>query len=233
MLLGRAKRKRKAKLKKKRLQKKKAGKNVPFTLSNCPKTLKGINSRYEYKVNVHNCHFTEANFSNVRYRSGHITRSTFKKANLTNVDFISINFKKSRFRETKFNNCIFFNCNLEGADFKNASFKNTYFISCKLKNLKNFIVSNELHILSQYPYKQICESLLKTIMLMCDNKTLERFHILTTENKSVNYWMLNLLLNKYSEEELIKFFCKLLIGNKEQFYTLYDYYFSLQNYYKR
>lgn len=231
--MGRGKKRKKAKLRKSRLKKIKAGKNVPFTLSNCPKKLKGISNRYEYKINVHNCHFNEAKFFNVRYRSGHITQSTFKMARLNCIEFISVNFKKTKFKETQFKNCIFMNCNLTEVDFENAKFENTYFICCKFKNIVNFSISSEVHILTHYPDKKTSSSLVNLIKLMGNNETLEKFCILTTKNKQVNFWILQLLLNEYSEQELVKFFSKLLCSNRTQFYTLNNYFSSLQNYYKR
>lgn len=231
--MGRGKKKKKAELKKKRLKKIKLGKIVPFTLSNCPKKLKGIKNRYEYKINVHHCQFNQADFFNIRYRSGHITQSNFKNANLDCIDFISVNLKKSKFKGTQFKNCVFMNCNLTDADFENAKFENTYFISCKLKNLKNFSVSKGVYILSHYPQEEISSSLIEKIILMSKNEKLEKFHILTTESKCVNFWLLHLLLSKYSENELTKFFHKLLYSNRKQFYTLNDYFLSLQNYYKK
>ena len=66
--MGRGKKRRKAKLKKKRMIKIRQGKRVPFSISNCPKPLRGTMYKYEYKVNVHHCTFSNARFNNVRYR---------------------------------------------------------------------------------------------------------------------------------------------------------------------
>ena len=58
--MGRGKKRRKAKLKKKRMIKIRQGKRVPFSISNCPKPLRGTMYKYEYKVNVHHCSFSNA-----------------------------------------------------------------------------------------------------------------------------------------------------------------------------
>jgi len=231
--LGRAKKKRKLKLYKKRIKKSKQGKNVAFTLSNCPKKLKGISYRYEHKINVHHCTFTDATFNNVKYRGGHITNSSFNKAKLNNMEFTALNMKKNRFRETKFNNCVFFGCNLEGADFKNAIFKNTYFINCKLKDVKNFLVTEEIHIVTHYPELSLSEPLEEILKTMSLNPKFEKYHILTINRRKINQWMLSVLLSTFSESELLKFFGKLLISNKSQFYTIFDYEIALHKYYKK
>lgn len=231
--MGKAKKRKKAILQNRRLRKVRAGKNVPFNLSNCPYKLKGISNRYEYKINVHNCNFNEAKFSNVRYRSGHITQSTFKNAHLNCIDFISVNLKRSKFKSVEFRNCIFINCNLTDVDFENAKFQNTYFICCKFQNTKKIPVSSEIKILSHYPDIEISSNLADLIILMGNNEKLEKFHILTTENKRVNQWLIYLLLNKYSEQELMRFFQKLLDSNKTQFYTLNNYFYYIQKYYKK
>lgn len=232
-VLGRAKKKRKAQQKKKRLEKIRQGKNVPFTIANCPKALRGITNRYEYKVNVHHCSFANARFYNVRYRSGHITQSSFKGTSLTSVDFICVNLKGNKFKGTHFTNCLFFGCNLENSDFKNATFINTYFIQCNLKDTKNLTVSKGLKIMTHYPKLEIPSTVENTLHLMSQNSKLEKYNILTINKKKNNHWLLDLLLSKYTEEELIYFFKKLLATNKTQFYTFHDYILSLSNYYKK
>lgn len=231
--MGRAKKKRKAQQKKKRLEKIRQGKNVPFTIANCPKALKGITNRYEYKVNVHHCSFANARFCNVRYRSGHITLSSFKGTSLTRVDFICVNLKGSKFKGTHFTNCLFFGCDFENADFKNATFNNTYFIRCNLKDVKNLTVSKGLQIITHYPKLELSNTFENTLHLMSQNSKLEKYSILTINKKKNNHWLLDLLLNKYTEEELIYFFKKILATNKTQFYTFHDYILSLLNYYKK
>lgn len=227
------KQKNKYKLQKKREQKKQHGKKVPFTLSNCPKKLNGIAHRYEYKINVHHCIFTNATFHSARYRSGHITNSSFKNAVFSNADFICVNLKKNNFRGTSFNNCVFFGCDLKDVDFRSAIFKNTYFINCKINSLKNFSLSDEIHIVTKYPKLSISIPLIEILHEMSLNPKLEKFHILTINTKRNNHWMLSLLLSKYSENELRIFFRKLLNTNKSQFYTIYDYEIALQKYYKK
>lgn len=233
MFLGKGKRRRKAKLKEKRMMRIREGKKVPFSISNCPKVLKGTQYKYEYKVNVHHCSFSNARFNDVRYRSGHITYSSFQNALFEKIDFICVNMKKNKFKGTKFKNCLFFGCNLQDSNFKGASFDNVYFISCDLNNIKNFTVNDNVQIIKKYPEITICKKLNGLLSVMSQNTKLEKYHILTINRKKNNHWMLDLLLQRYSEEELVYFFKKILIMNKNHFYTIHDYIFSLSNYYKK
>ena len=232
ILLSRQKKKRKAKLKKKRQLKRKRGKNTPFTIANCPKKLKGIQNRYEYKINVHHCNFANATFNDVRYRSGHITESAFKQAIFTNIDFITINFKKAKFFNTIFENVVFFSCNLTDVNFKNAHFKNVHFINCKLKNLKFFNTTKEIHIISKYQKPTISSYLSYKILFMKNISKLEKYNILTTTSGDINYWMLNILLTNFTEKQISIFFSKLILNNKQQFFTINDYQRALQKFYQ-
>lgn len=230
--MGRAKRKRKMLLKRKRIAMKRAGKQVPFNLANCHKRLNGIHSRYEYKVNVHHCVFTHTNFGRVRYRSGHITESNFNATIMENMDFICVNLRACKFKNTRIRNCIFFGCNLDDVDFKDAQFSNVLFMRCKIRNVKN-LDFKQVKVIGKYPNLNINPKLESTIMKMGTNETLEKFRILTINNRKMNLWMIDILLSIYTQKELEHFFCKLLLSNREQFYTLYDYHNALYKYYKR
>lgn len=232
-ILNRANRNRTAQQKKKRLKKIRQGKNIPFTIANFPKAIGGITNSYVYKVNVHHCSFANAKFYSVRYRSGHITQSSFKGASLISVDFICVNLKRSKFKGTHFTNCLFFGCDFENADFKNSTFTNTYFIRCSLKNAKNLNAPNGLQIITHYPKLELSNTFETTLYLMSQNSKLEKYSILTINKNKNNHWLLNLLLNKYTEKELIYFFKKMLSTNNVQFYTFHDYILSLSNYYKK
>ena len=209
------------------------GKNVPFSISNCPKILKGIRYQYEYRVNVHNCTFKNASFYDVRYRSGHITKSSFELATLENVDFISINLNRSKFVNSQLSHVIFFSCNLTNADFKNARFNDVYFISCKMKNLKNIKVNDEVHIIKQYDKYRVSSYLEYKILFMHNILKFEKYNIITTSTGKINYWMLRLLLKDFSEDKLSIFFHRLILHHHHQFFTINDYKGSLQSFYKK
>ena len=146
---------------------------------------------------------------------------------------VNENMKYSKFKGTKFKNCLFFGCNLQDADFLGASFENVYFISCNLKNIKNFVINDNVKIIKEYPEILLSKEMEGVLAAMSQNSKLEKYHILTMNQKKNNYWMLEILLQKYHEQELKYFFQKLLVTNKNQFYTIHDYILALSNYYKR
>ena len=232
IVLGIEKKRRKAKLHRKRLERKRQGKIVPFTLSNCPKKLRGIKNSYQYKINVHKCCFNDAEFNRVRYRAGHITYSYFRRSNFNNVDFIFVNLKKTNFEGAKFNRVVFNGCNLENVNFDEAIFVDTYFINCKIdaklkeKLSKKAIVINVIDI-------DLSKELENRILLASENKKLEKYHILTINSKKANKAMLQILLTKFTESQVIKFINKATLKQRHQFFTLHDYMESLENYYQK
>lgn len=231
--MNKTKDKRISKIKKRRKNRIRMGKFVPFSLSNCSKKLKGCSYKYNYKTNVHHCIFKDSVFSFVRYRSGHITETNFKNAKFNNVDFLSTNLKNSKFVNATFTNCLFFGCNLKDSDFKNAKFINTYFICCKLDNIKNFDKASGIIIINKYPTLSLSAEINHTLSLMKNIIKLEKNHILTTKDGKINQWLISILLTIYTEEELLYFFNKLLASNKTQFYTFGNYITALQKYYKK
>ena len=208
------------------------GKIVPFSLSNCPKKLRGIKNSYQYKINVHNCCFNDAEFNRVRYRAGHITYSYFRRSNFNNVDFIFVNLKKTNFGGAKFNQVVFNGCNLENVNFDESIFVDTYFINCKIdaklkeKLSKEAIVINTIDI-------ELSKELEKGILLATENKKLEKYHILTINSKKVNKTMLQILLTKFTENEVVKFINKATVKHRYQFFTLHDYMESLENFFQK
>lgn len=230
--MGRGKKKRKAKLKKRRLNKIKKGKNVSFTLANCPIKLRGRNNSYEYKINVHNCCFNDAKFNRVRYRAGHITSSYLRRANFNNIDFIFVNLKNSSFKQSRFTNVIFNGCNLTGVDFEGCKFEKTYFINCKIDYSTKEMLEKCTTIINTIEVSP-SEELKKVILKTSRNSTLEKYRILTISKSKLNKAMLQVLLGIYSEKEIIMFITKAINSNRTQFYTLYDYIISIGNYIKK
>lgn len=230
--MGRAKKRRKEKLKRKRFDRKKRGKTVPFTLSNCPKKLKGRKNSNEHKINVHNCRFNGAEFNRVRYRAGHITDSYFRNSDLKNVDFIFVNLKNTSFKGAKFNQVVFNGCNLTNVDFDNSIFVDTYFVNCKIdtelkaKLNKEAIVINTINI-------ELSDKTKTGILLATQNPTLEKYHILTINTKKVNKVMLQILFTRFTEYEVAKFIKKASVSNKSQFYTVHDYMESLEKFFQK
>ena len=63
------------------------------------------------------------------------------------------------------------------------------------------------------------------------NKSLEKYRILSIKNTKLNKVMINLLLSKFTEAQIVKFLKKVSITNKKQFRTIHDYIDSIAKYY--
>ncbi|HFU4493680.1 TPA: pentapeptide repeat-containing protein [Streptococcus suis] len=228
--MGRRKSKKKKKVENRRLNRIKLGKNVPFTLSNYPKKLYGIQNSYQYLINVHKCCFNGGEFKNVRYRAGHLTHCFMKKAKFENIDFIFVNLKNTSFKGSTFYKVVFNGCNLRGADFSLCSFKDTYFINCNLSEEQKEHLSGNTRIINKLEY-DVPDSIKMLTFSISQNKSLEKYRILSIKNTKLNKVMINLLLSKFTEAQIVKFLKKVSITNKKQFRTIHDYIDSIAKYY--
>ncbi len=199
-----------------------------LNLSNYPKKLKGTTYRYIHKINVHKCCFNDAIFQRVRYRAGHITASLFRRAIFNNVDFIFVNLKSCNFKKAKFCDVLFYGCDLTEVDFSGSTFKNVYLVNCKLPNA----IKEKVIVVSPSQI-QPSQKLADMILTMRKNTSLEKYNILTTTNHKINNSIISILISLYSEQKLIQFFKKITITNKNQMYTMHDYIYSIDKYYKK
>lgn len=71
---------------------------------------------------------------------------------------------------------------LTDADFFGTSFENVYFISCNLKNIKNFMVNDNIKIIKKYPEILLAQEMKGVLAAMSQNSKLEK--ISYTNNKS-------------------------------------------------
>lgn len=220
------KKRRKYKIKMKRIIKQKKGIKVPFSLSNCPKKLSGINNRYEYKCNVHHCVFKDTFFEHVRYRAGHITNSNFRNTKFSNVDFIAINLKNNKFEYAEFKKCLFYGCNFSGSCFEGALFEDCIFINCKLVSCKHLTETNI--VIDKENDLELPIILVDTVLSL---DRIERFNILKTKDGKVNKILIKLLLELYPVEKLIRGL-RVISNWKSKFITFYDYKKALQVYLK-
>lgn len=209
------------------------GQHVSWTSIKTNKSKSNWSNVYRYKPNISKSVYKNSFFRNVRIRSGNMTRSNFNNSCFIDVDFIFVNLSNSKFYDAKFVNCMFFGCNFNQTSFKNASFQHTVFISCNFKNIKDFRLGQNSRVVKKMSIDQISHSLEQAVLAMKNNKTLEQYHILTSVSNGVNKWLLAILLEKYTEDDLTKFFNKIERTNKVRFYSFSQYKKSLDKFYKR
>ena len=239
--MGRGKRRRKEKQKKKRIKKIAQGRHVPFTLANSTSKLRGRNNKHEYKTNVHNLIFVGATFNNVKYTASSLTFCNFRDAKMIGVDYINTNLKKSKFKNARFENVIFYSANLKNADFLNATFKNVYFINTNTSVAKNLnIHQSYIHQLKGVPSLKLNNDLITAIEQLMKITKVQKHYVLTTKSskgKELNKWIIYLLLQDFSENELIRAFQRVYLNDKKKsninFFTYYSFLDFLSKYYRR
>ena len=219
--------KRKKLLQKRRRNRNKLGENVPFNLSNYPKKLRGHKDSYQYLINIHNCCFNETEFNNVRYRAGHMTKCFMRRATFNNVDFIFVNLKNTSFKGSRFCKVVFNGCNLKDVDFSSCVFESTYFINCNLSDKQKS--SSGIRIINKLE-NEFSDNIKKLILSISKNKLLEKYRVLSIKNSKPNKVMLNLLLLKFTENQIVDFLKQVSITNRKQFRTIHDYIDSLEEY---
>lgn len=229
--MKRGKLKRLLKLKKKRVAKRKRGRNVPFSLANSGKKYPGFHDKYFLDANIHNLIYKDAKFENVKFQSSNITDCNFKNAALNGVDFCHTNLKKSNFENAYIKNSVFFMCNLKGTNFKNAKFENTYFISTNICNAK-YLFEDEILLVNKLEKREYCDCLVKILYDMRDIKHFTKYKVLLGDKCKPNRWYLNILISKYGDSLNRALYALLSRKNKSRFFTLYSYMRHIEKYLK-
>ena len=136
---------------------------------------------------------------------------------------------------------IFYAANLKGSDFKNAQFKNVFFINTDLSEAKNISVDDaNIQILNGECKLEISEALEVIIMKLMNIEKIRKHYVLTTKvskGRKINNWILYLLKENYSEEELIKGFTRIYsndtLNSNKLFFTYYSFFDFFWKYLKK
>ena len=193
--VGRAKRKRKAKQKAKRLLKIKSGKRVRFVLANSPQKYQGWSNKYNYQSNIHNLIYKDASFTNDKFHNCTITKCNFKNTKLSGIDFAHCNLKETSFKGATLNDVTFFNCNMKSVDFENAVFNNVVFISMNTEKIKSLPLDGYT-VINKYPKIDDLQ-LIQNALTLSSYKKIYKYHVLHVEKNKLNNWYLYLILRFY------------------------------------
>ena len=229
LLLGRAKKKRKAKRRNdmfsRSLIRKKMGKSVFFTLTHCSKKLGGISNKYNYKANMHNLCFADARFYNAKYQASIITDCNYRNADILGVDFFNCNMRGTSFKRAKLKNVVFYNCNLKGTDFSGATFDDVVFICTNMNDTKNLNLNTPgITVLRTYKALSLGETVITTLLDLGQNKAVFDYRVLHVNKNKLNHWTLGLIYQKYGYdgiENLSSILCKKEDWNN--MYTVFSY----------
>lgn len=209
--------------KERRKRREKMGKPVFFTLTNCPRKLKGISDRYNYKANMHNLVFKDATFRNVKYQASIITKCNFNGTRLIGIDFFNSNIKGSSFKNAVLKDVVFFNCNLNNVDFKGAQLERVAFISTNIKVAKNLTINDQCKIYTTYPKIHMDEATKHTLLSLSENEGIYRYKALHVNKNKLNLWCLQILLDSYGIETYQALCVLKEKQSKQRFFTVYSY----------
>lgn len=204
--MGRAKKKRMAKLRRNReehnLIRLKMGKRIFFNLTKCNKKMSGISNRVCYKSNMHGLIYKDAHFQNVRYRASIITKCNFNKAVLNCVDFCNCNLKNTSFKDAVLRNVCFFTCNLSGVDFTNAKFENVFFVCTGVDKAKGISPDASLKRYTTYPQIDIDDHIQAALLQLSDNRKIFESRIIHVSKGKLNMWTIEIITDLYGRNSL-------------------------------
>ena len=168
------------------------------------------------RSNCYNCNFANSNFNFATFRGAHFKTCSFINGSFEGTEFIGTNLKNSKFKNAKFKNAIF-----EGADFKDAIFENTIFLGCKLEKTKNLNRElKEVRILDEMPEINLSNELKSSLENFMENKYVKSSRIFDTKDGGINTLTVMILLENFSENELIEGFSKIKSKIERDFYTI-------------
>lgn len=197
--------------------------------------MNGVSNNYSYKANMHKLIFTGSRFYNVKYQASIITNCNFRDAKLIGVDFYNCNMRGVSFKNASLKNVVFYNCNLKNVEFQGVSFSNVVFICTNTKVTHNLNINDsEITILCTYKKLDLPDGLEADLLNLTNNSSIFNAKVLHVNKRKLNYWVLNIIQEKYGMEGL-----RLLsnrLHRKEQWnnlYTVYSYITLLENSLKR
>ena len=185
-------------------------------------------NKNKYKPNYHNKCIKQIKHS--RYKAGYFTKCSFKDGYIYDCYFSGVNLKKNSFKNAKISNCVFIHCNFSKSNFWGCTIDSVYFCGCKFTDCKDIDAIPKTMILrNTNKFKK--SILLETYVLsnLADSKY-EKNRILTISSKKINVWTLGILLNEFSEMELLLFFKQLQNCKQKKFKTVKDYEDSIENF---
>lgn len=183
------------------------------------------NKNYMYqnlqKSKSFNSNYSSSNFDYACFRGAHLKSCQFNACHFTGAEFIGANLKGSQFKEAEFMNTVFEGTKLEGTDFKGALFDHTYFVSCNVESAINLDLEDSgIKVFSEMPELNLNPLLFAEIEKLMENQYVKKARVLDTKDKKMNTISVMILLDCFSEEELIQTLPKMNALFDRDFYTL-------------
>lgn len=192
-----------------------------FHYNNIEKKDKNFMYKNFKRSNCYNCNFSNSNFNFSTFRGAHFKTCSFMNGSFEGTEFVGTNLKNSKFKDAKFKDAIFEGANLDGVDFRGASFDNTIFLGCKLEKAKNFNENIEgIRVFNEMPNVDLSEELKNSLASFMENKFVKDSRIFDTKDGKINNLTIMILLENFTEEELIKGFTDIKQLIDRDFYTI-------------
>lgn len=185
---------------------------------------RGSNFMYKNfeKCNSYHTNFCDTNFNYASLRGAKMKYCNFSGASFVGTEFVGTNLRGSNFCNAHFEDAIFNATVLDNTIFKNATFQNCYFINTGIGKAKCFPEnSSGITFFSLYPATEnFSEKLIQIVESLRENDIIRRSHTLHLKGGKINTLSLFILIQSFSEEDLIARLPKIPNLLTGQFYTL-------------
>ena len=156
------------------------------------------------RSNCYGTDFTGSNFNFSSFRGAHFKGCNFFSCTFRGAEFIGTNLKKSKFRRAVFENAVFEGVNLGDVDFRDAEFKNVIFVGCDLSSAKSLeYKESEVRVFDEIPELDISKELEEAVLKAMGNEKVKNSRVLDTKDGGINPISIMILLEKFSEKNLI------------------------------
>lgn len=189
-----------------------------FSYSN--KQIEGKKFQYKdfEKTKSYNSTFKDTAFIGTSFRAAQFKYCTFINCDFVESDFVGTNFRGTKFINCSFDKCLFQSTNCEGTGFKNCKYNCCYLngnsVDC-FKCLSGITVINlkktQLNVLPE---------LVKEIENLRTNDFVRRSNTLHLKQSKINMVTLFVLLQDYSQEDLINLIPRIPAYIDRDFYTI-------------
>lgn len=174
------------------------------------------------KSNSYKSNFQGANFNYASLRAAKMKFCNFTDASFIGTEFIGTNLHGSTFRGAYFKEAIFWSTILKQVDFSGATFEDCYFVNTgtvnlkyPLSNLDGIVIMNVLP-----PSGNFSGELLQVVEDLRSNDIIRRSHTLHLKKGEINTLSLYILLQEFSEKELITALPRVAEKVSSPFFTL-------------
>lgn len=152
----------------------------------------------------YNVNFAGSKFDFVSFRGAHFKSCSFLECSFKGAEFIGSNLRGCKFKNALFENTVFEGAKLDGVDFKGAEFKNVIFVGTNFDDVRNLnLKDDEIRVFEEMPVIEVSEELEKATLSAMENKFIKFSRVFDTKEGKLNHLTLMILLENFSEEELI------------------------------